>query len=365
MNASLGHTVEALHASDHTVPTEFPESDGTFEWDHTTLVLVQVSSGNTTGIGYTYGDAAVADLVRDLLAPAVIGANATAPGVAWEAMLRAARNAGLAGPMAQAVSAVDTALWDLKARLLRVPLTALFPGFRAAAPAYASGGFTSYPLSRLQTQLSDWSDRGYTAVKIKVGRDDAEDEARVRAARATLAPEVTLMVDANGAYTPRQAIERAHRFAEHGVGWLEEPVTSDDPDGLRFVRDHAPAGMLVTAGEYTFDPWAAQQLLKAQAVDVLQLDATRCLGFTGALLAAAAAATAHVPVSTHTAPQLHVHLAAGVRDLHSVEWFHDHARVESLLFEDTVQPHDGIVAAKVTRTGNGLVLRATTAKQAA
>ena len=190
-------------------------------------------------------------------------------------------------------SAVDTALWDLKARLLGLPLAALFPGYRAGVPAYASGGFTSYPLPRLQAQLRGWSDRGFHAVKIKVGRDDAADDARVRAARAAVGPEVTLMVDANGAYTPRQAIERAHRFAEHGVGWLEEPVTSDDPDGLRFVRDHAPAG----------------------------------------------------------------HVATGVGDLHSVEWFHDHVRVESLLFEGTVEPYAGMVTADPTGPGNGLVLR--------
>lgn len=357
--------VDAVHASAHTVPTEALESDGTYEWDHTTLVLVLATSADTTGIGYTYGDTAVADLVDHLLAPAVVGASATGTGTAWESMLRAARNAGLAGPMAQAISAVDTALWDLKARLLEQPLSALFVGFRTTAPTYASGGFTSYPLPRLRAELTRWAEQGFTAAKIKVGRNPTEDEARVQAARAAVGPEVTLMVDANGAYTPRQATERAHTFAEHGVGWLEEPVTSDDLDGLRFVRDHAPPGMLVTAGEYAFHPWAAHQLLDVHAVDVLQLDATRCLGFTGLLVAADAAAAAHVPVSTHTAPQLHVHVAAGLRDLHSLEWFHDHDRVESILFDDTVTPHQGDAAPDLSRPGNGLTLRPTTVKRAA
>lgn len=234
--------METVHATAHTVPTDAPESDGTYEWDRTTLVLALATSGDTTGIGYTYGDAAVADMVDHLLAPAVVGVSATATGAAWETMLPAARNAGLAGPMTQAISAVDTALWDLKARLLEMPLSGLFTGFRTTAPTYASGGFTSYPLPQLQAQLTRWAEQGFTAAKSKVGWNPAEDAARVQGARAAVGPPVTLMVDANDAYTPRQATERAHTFTEHGVGWLEEPMTSDDLDGLRFsTTTHRPA----------------------------------------------------------------------------------------------------------------------------
>jgi L-alanine-DL-glutamate epimerase-like enolase superfamily enzyme len=364
MSRSPGARVEAVHALAHTVPTEVPESDGTFEWDRTTLMLALATSEETTGIGYIYGDAEVAHLVDNVLTPVVVGCGATAPAAAWEkAARRTQRRAGRAdgtshfrGRHRPVGPRGTTSRRAPGVPVRRVPHR--LPGLRKRRVHLL-------PPARFRAQLAGWVDAGFTAVKIKAGRDQGEDDVRVGAARATLGPEATLMVDANGAYTPAEAVQRAHVFADHGVSWLEEPVTSDDVDGLRFVRDHAPAGMLVAAGEYAFHPWTARQLLQARAVDVLQLDPTRCLGYTGLLMAADAAAAAHVPISTHTAPQLHVHVHAGVRDLQSLEWFHDHERIENLLFAGTALPCEDRAGVDLTQPGNGLTRRDTTAKRAA
>jgi L-alanine-DL-glutamate epimerase-like enolase superfamily enzyme len=114
---------------------------------------------------------------------------------------------------------------------------------RDAAPIYGSGGFTSYTIGQLQHQLGDWAAEGIGRVKMKIGRDPAADLDRVAAARMAIGPQVELVVDANGAYTRKQALAQAERFAAEGVAWFEEPAPSNDLAGLRLLRDRAPAGM--------------------------------------------------------------------------------------------------------------------------
>ena len=150
-----------------------------------------------------------------------------------------------------ALSAVDLALWDLKARLLDKPLVAALDAAHDGVPIYGSGGFCSYSDARLAEQLSGWTEEGIPRVKMKVGREPERDRGRVRTAREAIGEDVELFVDANGAYTRPQALEWARLYAdEFGVKWFEEPVSSDDLEGLRFVRDHSPPGLEVAAGEY-------------------------------------------------------------------------------------------------------------------
>src|SRR5439155_12945794 len=137
-----------------------------------------------------------------------------------------------------------------------------------------------------QAQLHGWVRQGIGRVKMKVGASPSSDPSRVRAARAAVGDEVQLMVDANGAYGRKQALQLAAVFAESGVEWFEEPVSSDDLEGLRFIRERAPAVMQIAAGEYGYDAFYFLQMLQAGAVDVLQADATRCLGVTGFISAA-------------------------------------------------------------------------------
>lgn len=349
--------VERLAVDAYTVPTDFPEADGTIAWTSTTLVLATTHAGGRVGIGYTYAHKAAAVLIHDKLAEVVIGADALDVPAAWRSMVDAVRNLGRPGEALMAIAAVDHALWDLKARILDVSLIDLWGRARDATPIYGSGGFTSYPLERLRAQLAGWVEQGIPRVKMKVGGDPDKDPRRVGAARDAVGPETVLMVDGNGAYRRKQALALAERFAEEDVSWFEEPVSSDDLEGLRLLRDRAPAGMAIAAGEYGWDAWYFRRMLDAGAVDVLQVDTTRCGGFSGFFQASALCAAYGVPVSAHTAPSLHAHVCAALPDVWHIEYFHDHARIEEMLFDGFLKPEHGTLRPDPSRSGLGLTLR--------
>jgi L-alanine-DL-glutamate epimerase-like enolase superfamily enzyme len=359
-------SIRSLKASAFTLPTDFPESDGTLMWDSTTMVLVEATAGGKSGIGYSYGDRCLTELIQQKLAPLVQGWDAMDVPGAWEAMVHAIRNNGRPGLCSMAIAAVDSALWDLKARLLDMPLAKLLGMTRPSVPVYGSGGFTSYSDSQLRDQLGGWVQDGISRVKMKIGREPGQDAARVRAAREAIGSNAELFVDANGAYTRKQALRMADMFAESNVTWLEEPVSSDDLEGLHLIRDRGPAGMAIAAGEYGYDLPYFRRMLEAGAVDVLQADATRCAGITGFLQVAALAAAWGLPFSAHTSPSLHLHPCCAVPNMHSIEYFHDHVRIESRLFDGFVTPVNGQLIPDLSRPGVGLELkRADAARYAA
>jgi L-alanine-DL-glutamate epimerase-like enolase superfamily enzyme len=353
--------IEAVRVSTYVVPTDAPESDGTLEWARTTVVVVELRAAGVSGLGYTYADQATAAVVRDSLCEVVKGQGALAIPAAHRRMVERIRNLGRPGIAAMAISAVDTALWDLKARLLRVPLAVLLGLARSETPVYGSGGFTSYSLDELQRQLGGWAEQGMAFVKMKVGRDPALDPRRVRAAREAIGA-AQLFVDANGAYARKQALALARQFADLGVRWFEEPVSSDDLAGLRLLRDQGPAGLDIAAGEYGYDPFYFRRMLEAGAVDVLQADATRCGGVSGFLAAHALADAQGLPLSAHCAPALHVHLGCALPRVRHLEYFHDHQRIEGMLFDGAPSPRNGALAPDLTRSGLGLTLRESDAR---
>jgi L-alanine-DL-glutamate epimerase-like enolase superfamily enzyme len=347
----------ALDVSAYTIPTDEPESDGTLEWSSTTIVVVEAHADGETGLGYTYTDAAAVRLIEHTLAEAIRGVDPLDVGAAWEAMSSALRNIGRSGLAWMALSAVDAALWDLKARVLGQPLVTVLGAARDDVPVYGSGGFTSYSLERAAEQLGNWvAQDGCRYVKMKVGSDPDRDLERAQAARAAI-DGAELFVDANGAYTRKQALGFAERYAALGVTWFEEPVSSDDLAGLRLMRDRGPAGMDIAAGEYGYEPDYFRRMLEAGAVDVLQADATRCGGITGFLRAAALADAHMVPLSAHTAPALHLHACCAAPRLRHVEWFHDHVRIERMLFDGAPMPARGLIRPDLTRPGHGLELK--------
>lgn len=350
-------TIRRLEVRTYTVPTDAPESDGTLRWDATTLVAVFAHGGGRTGFGYTYTHAAAARLIADKLAPIVRGGSALDVIRHWRAMLRGARNLGRPGLVSAAISAVDVALWDLKAKLLALPLAKLLGAARDAVPVYGSGGFTSYDERRLARQLGGWVAAGIPRVKMKVGRDPDRDPARVRAARRAIGAGPQLFVDANGAYSRKQALWMAGRFADEGVVWFEEPVSSDDLAGLHLVRDRAPAGMDVAAGEYGSDLPYFRRMLEAEAVDTLQADGSRCGGITGLLEVDALCAARSLALSLHCCPTLHLQVGCHLRSLVHLEYFHDHVRIERALFDGFVTPVAGRLAPDGTRAGLGVVFK--------
>jgi L-alanine-DL-glutamate epimerase-like enolase superfamily enzyme len=350
--------IERVRARTFTVPTDAPEADGTLEWSSTTLVLVEVGGGGKSGLGFSYAAGAAAALVEELLCDAVMGADALSPPAAWQRMRRAVRNIGYPGVAASAISAVDIALWDLKARLLDMPLSSLLGRVRDTVAVYGSGGFTSYTDTQLERQLAGWVEQGISSVKMKVGADPDRDPERVRRARDAIGEGVGLFVDANGAYGRKQALRMAEVFVqEAGASWFEEPVSSDDVEGLRLLRDRAPAEMDIAAGEYGYDLFYFRRMLEAGAVDVLQADVTRCGGITQLLQVAALCAAHGVLLSAHTSPAIHAHVCAAIEPLAHVEYFHDHARIEEMLFDGTPELLDGALRPDPQSPGLGLVLR--------
>jgi L-alanine-DL-glutamate epimerase-like enolase superfamily enzyme len=349
-------TVDRIEPAAFRIPTDRPEADGTFRWDSTTLVTVHVTGGDATGFGYTYGSESIAPLVREI-AGTIEGFDAFAVEDSWNALVARVRNLGRPGIASGAISAIDAALWDLKAKLLGLPLVTLLGQVRARAMVYGSGGFTSYTEGELCEQLAAWTRSGISRVKMKVGANPAADVARVAAARRAIGENAELMVDANGAYTAAEALNKAHAFAASRVCWFEEPVSSDDLDGLCRIRDRVPPGMAVAAGEYGYDPWYFRRMLQAGAVDVLQADATRCLGITGFLCAAHLCQAFSTPLSAHTAPSLHLHAACAATPLVHVEYFHDHVRIENMLFDGFVAARDGAIEPDLGRPGLGVELK--------
>ena len=357
--------VDEVQAAAYEIPTETPESDGTLQWESTVLVAVHVRAGGKTGFGYTYGPAVAAPLITGKLADVVVGRDALDVGAATWALVHAVRNFGATGLASMAISAVDIALWDLKARLLDVPLVVALDARHDAVPIYGSGGFTSYDDKQLADQLRGWVRAGVPRVKMKVARDPERDRDRLHVARKAIGDDVELLVDANGAFTVRDAIAWAQIYRhEFGVRWYEEPVSSDDLRGLARVREAAPGGVEVAAGEYGWNPWYFATMLQAGAVDCLQADVTRCLGVTGFLAAAGLCDGHQVDLSAHCAPQISAQVCTAVRRLRHLEYFHDHVRIETELFDGVLQPEEGgVLRPHRDRPGHGLTFKTADAER--
>jgi L-alanine-DL-glutamate epimerase-like enolase superfamily enzyme len=320
-------------------------------------VIVTIDADGKQGLGYTYANSETGELIAKTLHSTIKGADALSPKAIYMAMWRKIRNLGRPGICSMAISAVDCAVWDLKARLLGIPLVTLLGQVRKGATVYGSGGFTSYTDTKLSEQLSGWVEQGIQSVKMKIGRDPSRDAERVRIARNAIGSDADLYVDANGAYTAKQALSQAEKFAEMGVCWFEEPVSSDDLSGLRLIRDRAPVGIDIAAGEYGYDIFYFNRMLSAGAVDVQQADITRCGGITGFLQVAALCQAYNLPLSGHTAPAQHTHVACAVEMFKNLEYFHDHVRIERMLFDGLPALINGQLQPDLSRPGNGLVLK--------
>jgi L-alanine-DL-glutamate epimerase-like enolase superfamily enzyme len=349
-----GAPITGVNAAAYRIPTDFPEADGTYAWEATTLVVVNVEAAGRSGVGYTYSDAAAAPLICGPLRQAIERHNCFDIVGAWMAMQRNVRNLGRSGLAACAISAVDAALWDLKACVLNLPLTTLLGSCRECVPIYGSGGFTTYSDSQLKTQLSDWVDRdGCHFVKMKIGSEPARDPKRVMEAKSAIGDR-ELFVDANGAFSLKQALGLTVACSQADIRWFEEPVTSDDLTGLRVMRERGPETMEIAAGEYIYTLDDARRMLEAGAVDVLQADATRCGGITGFIQIGALCEAHHTDLSAHCAPAMHRHVGCAVPRLRHVEWFHDHVRIEQMLFDGAPVAEEGSIRPDFGRPGHGI-----------
>lgn len=349
--------IKDLKVSAYTIPTDSPEADGTIEWTSTTMVLVEITAGNKSGIGYTYAHEAAAIVIEKTLKEIVVGKDVmNIPGLSF-AMIRAIRNNGQCGIAMMAVSAVDNALWDLKAKLLELPLCVLLGQVKDAMLIYGSGGFTSYSNAQTKKQFENWASQSITHFKMKVGAEPLKDPERVKAARKAIGDSADLFVDANGTYTVKQALQKAQDFNEYNVSWYEEPVTSENLKGLHFIREHVPFKINIAAGEYGYTLPYFDEMLHAGAVDILQADATRCGGISRYMKAGFLAEAYQVPFSSHCAPSLHLHASLALPSFYIAEYFHDHIRIEKMFFDGVTAPKNGMIYPDMSKPGIGLIFK--------
>jgi len=354
--------IEPIEVEAYTVPTDAPESDGTYAWNDTTMVLVHARSGDKTGIGYTYADTATAVLARDRLANQVIGLDPMNLPLVWNTMVSTLRNLGACGPGAMAISAIDNALWDLKAKLLGLPLVVLLGAVRDALPMYGSGGFTSYTDEQLCRQFTDWAEQGLTMMKMKVGREPDRDLHRVEVAREAIGTGIQLFVDANSAYDRKSALYFMERFSEFDVRWMEQPLLPEDRVGMRWLRERGPARMDVTDGEYGYGLPYFRDMIEAETVDVVMADATRCCGITGFLKVGALCEAHRLPMSSHCAPLLHLHAGCALPAMMHAEYFHDHVRIERLFFDGVPELKHGALSPDLSAPGFGFEFKSADAQ---
>lgn len=352
-----GGKIASARVTACTIPTDAPESDGTANWDSTTIVIVELTADGITGLGYAYANVAAARVCEELIKKVILNGDPFDIPLLHSGMDRQVRNWGRPGLVSSAISAIDTCLWDLKARLLQEPLLCVLGRVRDEIPAYGSGGFTSYTEKELIDQLAGWAHDGFSCVKMKIGTHPEEDVPRVAAVQKALKGKAELYVDANGAYDRQQALYKSKQFGDLGVVWFEEPVTSDDRTGLHFMVERSPAVMKIAAGEYNYTLDDARLLLEAQAVDILQTDVTRCGGVSNFIKIGDLCEICHYPYSAHTAPSIHATLCCSIVPAVNVEYFHDHVRIEHMLFDGAISAVDGKLKPDLSRPGLGLDLK--------
>jgi L-alanine-DL-glutamate epimerase-like enolase superfamily enzyme len=360
----VGARVENVDVSAYQIPTATErESDGTLVWAATSVVVVQLDCGPHTGLGYTYCHPSAGDVIESKLTDVVQGADPLMPQRTWVDMQVQARQLGHAGVAAMAISAVDVALWDLKAKLLGLTLADALPRYRESVPIYASGGFCNYSDDQLRQQVTGWKDTGFRRMKIKVGRDKPRDLARLDIMRDAAGADVELMVDGNGAYRVEEALHWAARFHDQGVSYFEEPLSSQDLTGLAEVRRRSPPGMVIAAGEYGWNLPYFHQMLDAGAVGILQADVTRCGGITNLLRLDGLCKARNLPFSAHCAPAISAHACCAMETAVHIEYFCDHYRIESMLFDGTLSPEGGMLRPERSRPGLGLELKRAEARR--
>jgi len=354
---SRGPAISGLRTSVYEIPTATPlEADATLSWGKTILVVVEADSAGKTGLGYAYATRAAAELIHATLAKEVIGAPAFDIPLIRQKLIRLIRDHGRSGIAAMAISMIDSALWDLKARILDLPLASVLGQVRSGVPVYGSGGFTSFSLNELERHFGRWIAMGLSRVKMKVGGDPegGADLERVRLVRNAIGIGSELFVDADGVYRLKRAMEMAERFSEFGVSWFEEPVSAEDLPGLRSLRDRAPFGIEIAAGEYGYEQGYFFRMLQSGTVDVLQADATRCGGVSGFLEIGSLCEAFGTPLSASGAPSTVLHICAAVNRARNLEYFYDHVGIEKMLFDGFIEPKGGLLYPDLSRPGLGI-----------
>ena len=310
------------------------------------------------GLGFGDGGRASQTLINDSLKPILIGQDPLCIEKLWDDMFWRLRGVGRKGLAFAAISAVDTALWDLKAKRFGVPLYQLLGPYTDSVPIYGSGGWTHFSIDELVAEQVGYAERGMKSVKLKVGKDfgtsEKEDIQRLAAVRDAVGDDVEILIDANNGYYAKQAIRMARAFEPYRVGWFEEPVLADDIDGLAAVA--AAIDIPVATGEHEYTKFGFRELIARGGADIVQPDVGRVGGVTEWMKVAHLAHAYNLPVAPHAFQLVHLHVACATPNLRIVEYLGVNEDFDKLMYTDFPEPVAGMWSPYPDKPGLGLEL---------
>ncbi len=316
------------------------------------------SDQGLVGLGLGGGTTAAREVIERMLKPILLGQNALHIERLWDEMFWAIRGVGRKGLAFSALSAVDIALWDLKAKYYETPLYQLLGPYVETVPVYGSGGWTHFSLDELVAEQCGYVERGMKAVKMKVGKDfgqsEREDEARLAAVREAVGSEVQIFIDANNGYYAKQAIRMARVFGEYDVGWFEEPVLADDIEGLAAVA--RAIEIPVASGEHEYTKYGFRELIARGGADIVQPDVGRVGGITEWMKVAHLAHAFNLPVAPHAYQLVHLHLACATPNLKVVEYLGTVEAADRVFYSSFDEPRAGVWSPDPGKHGLGLEL---------
>ena len=336
-----------VHLVSYPVSGNFADATRTVETVGFTVVRITTDQG-LEGIGITYhevgGEATVA-LIQRNMAPKLMGRDPFETEVLWQEFFGYLRGVGRKGLMYCALSAVDIALWDLKGKIIGMPLFRLLGGNKTEVPVYSSGGWTSYSDEELVEEMTGMVAQGYRMIKFKVGveggHNTRRDRERVRKVREAVGPDIKLLLDANNCWDAATAVQFANTIREYDILLFEEPVFADDIPGLaRFKRG---TDIPLATGEHEYTKFGARDLLMAGAADIVQIDGTRTGGFTEMLKIAALTQAWNVKFAPHAMENIHLHLVSAIPNAPFLERLFLFEDLTAHVFKDAPKPVGGMM----------------------
>ncbi|TPW27885.1 mandelate racemase/muconate lactonizing enzyme family protein [Martelella alba] len=345
----MQHKIRKLDVHLVSTPIRGGFSDATRKVETIGFLIVRVTTDQgLEGLGVTYhevGGEATAELIRRSMAPRLIGRDPFDTEVIWSEFFHYLRGVGRKGLTYCALSAIDIALWDLKGKIVDLPIYRLIGGGRTKVPVYASGGWTSYSDDELLEEVTGMVGRGFRAVKFKVGSDGGtnprRDAERVRKVREAVGPDIALMVDANNAFDAATAVQLANRIRDYDITLFEEPVFADDMPGLqRFKRG---TDIPLATGEHEYLKFGVRDLLLHQAADIIQVDGTRAGGYTEMIKCAALTQAWNVRFAPHAMENIHLQLAAAIPNTLFLERLLMFEDLTANVFDNAPVPIDGFM----------------------
>ncbi len=362
VNTMMIHDPDAIVVQDATIP---PLKAGAKGRD-TVFIFIDTDEG-ASGFSYLSGPRAVRALIHDDISDALIGHDPFNIEALWQDMFWRVRGYGRKGLAFQAISGLDVALWDLKAKALDVPLYRLLGPAHESVPTYGSGGWTHFSIEELVAEQVGYVEAGFRRVKMKVGKDFGMDErgdmARLEAVRKAVGDDVEIYIDANNGYYAKQAIRMSKQFEDYGAAWFEEPVLADDIQGLAAIS--RATTIPVATGEHEYTKYGFKDLISQGGADIVQPDIGRVGGVTEWMKVAHLADAFNLPVAPHAYGVLHLHCAMATPNIKAVEITGPEMERWPVLFEDVPPVIDGQWKPFADRPGLGLAPRSDTMRELA